>query len=159
MTLENTDISARYKDVVQLEKSGLGLPSHAGKEAAVYDGSGAQILGRTAVRHWLDPHPDAASFAETWEFSATGDMTQAALETAGWAFDVGTSGSVSGGVLKITNNGAGLEGVRLTCSFDGDFDVIAAPLDVMENTAAESSFVRPMFGIGDADGTGWPLVF
>ena len=73
MALTGNTVQSTYLDLVQLEKSGAGLPSHAGKEAAVYDGSGAQILGRTAVRHWLDPDPDA--IAGTWEFSTTGDMT------------------------------------------------------------------------------------
>ncbi len=46
--LTGNTVQSTYLDLVQLGKSGAGLPSHAGKEAALYDGSGAQILGRTA---------------------------------------------------------------------------------------------------------------
>ena len=159
MALKGADISATYQDWVHVNKSGAGLADHAGAEAALYldDGAGGvdQVCGRTAVRHWLDPHPDAASFAETWEFSTKGTMTQGQLEAAGWVFDAGMSGSVSGGVFKITSSGTGKKGARLTVSYAGDFDVIAAPIFVQENTSAESPIVAfPFFAIGDADGTG-----
>jgi hypothetical protein len=123
--LTGNAIKDTYLDVVQLGKSGAGLPSHAGKEAALYDGSGAQILGRTAVRHWLDPHPDAASFDETWEFSATGDMTQAQLEAAGWTFASCTA-AVSNGTLWITTGAAANPWARayLSTSLSGDFDIV-----------------------------------
>jgi len=121
VALTGNTVQSTYLDLVQLEKSGAGLPSHAGKEAAVYDGSGAQIIGRTAVRHWLDPHPDAAAFAETWEFSTTGDMTQAALETAGWTFS-NCSGAVSNGVLWLTATAAARAKAYFTVSLSGDFD-------------------------------------
>lgn len=115
-----------YLDLVQLGKSGAGLPAHAGKEAALYDGSGAQILGRTAVRHWLDPHPDAASFAETWEFSTTGDMTQGQLETAGWTF-TNCTGIVSRGMFILTCTSASTKTyASLSTSLSGDFDFIAS---------------------------------
>jgi hypothetical protein len=127
MALTGNTVQSTYLDLVQLEQSGAGLPSHAGKEAALYDGSGAQILGRSAVRHWLDPHPDAASFAETWEFSTTGDMNQAALESAGWTFSDCTA-AVSGGTLWITTAASASPWSRAyyatTSDMSGDFDLI-----------------------------------
>jgi hypothetical protein len=83
-------------------------------------------------------------------------MTQAALEAAGWVFDANTSGSVSGGLLKISSTtGAATKGARLTVSYAGDFDIVAAPIYVTENTSAESSIVAaPFLGIGEATGTG-----
>ena len=124
MALTGNTVQSTYLDLVQLEKSGAGLPSHAGKEAAVYDGSGAQIIGRTAVRHWLDPHPDAASFADTWEFSTTGDMTQGQLETAGWTFS-NCTGGISGGTLNLVGTGAAIPQAyrTLTTAMSGDFDI------------------------------------
>jgi len=153
--LTGNTVQSTYLDLVQLGKSGAGLPSHAGKEAAIYDGSGAQILGRTAVRHWLDPHPAAAAFAETWEFSTTGDMTQGQLESAGWTFDSGMSGSVSGGVLKLTSNAAYLRGARLTVSYAGDFDILAYPLWDTQNTASTGlNNADPVLGVGASAGEG-----
>ena len=122
--LTGNAVQSTYLDLVQLGKSGAGLPSHAGKEAAVYDGSGAQILGRTAVRHWLDPHPDAAAFAETWEFSTTGDMTQGQLETAGWTF-TDCTGYVSGGAMWVERSSSAYWKASIATSFSGDFDVVA----------------------------------
>jgi len=127
MALTGQTVQASYLDLVQLEKSGAGLPSHAGKEAALYDGSGAQIIGRTAQRHWLDPHPDAAAFSETWEFSTTGDMNQAALETAGWTF-TNCSGLVANGLLQLTATSAAVAYASLVVSLTGDFDFVAAPV-------------------------------
>ena len=124
MALTGNKVKDTYLDLVQLEQSGAGLPSHAGKEAALYDGSGAQIVGRSAVRNWLDPHPDASSFAETFEFSTTGDMNQTALETAGWTFSNCTA-AVSGGTLWITASASTISQAYLTVNFAGDFDVVA----------------------------------
>ena len=124
MALTGNTVQSTYLDLVQLEKSGAGLPSHAGKEAALYDGAGNQIIGRTAVRHWLDPHPDAASFAETWEFSTKGTMTQAALETAGWTFS-NMTGSVTGGGLLLTHASTGAtDQSYIGCNLTGDFDIV-----------------------------------
>jgi len=78
---------------------------------------------RLAVPNWLDPHPDAASFAETWEFSTTGDMTQGELETAGWTF-LNCTGEVSGGVFWLTAASANPSYAYLTVSLSGDFDFI-----------------------------------
>jgi len=151
MALTGNTVQSTYLDLVQLEKSGAGLPSHAGKEAAVYDGSGAQICGRTAVRHWLDPHPDAAAFAETWEFSTTGDMTQGQLETAGWTF-TGCTASVSSGLLTLV---AGAENpivkADLTVSLAGDFDFIFAPIPAPGYSSVSPSSVYTFGGGGVAD--------
>jgi len=122
MALTGNTVQSTYLDLVQLEQSGAGLPSHAGKEAALYDGSGAQIVGRTAVRHWLDPHPDAAALADTWEFSATGDMTQGELETAGWTFSNCTA-EVARGVLLITATSTAVVKAYYTVNLTGDFDI------------------------------------
>ena len=127
MALTGNTVQSTYLDLVQLEQSGAGLPSHAGKEAALYDGSGAQILGRSAVRHWLDPHPDAASFAETWEFSTTGDMTQGQLETAGWTFTNCTA-EVAHGVLWVTASSAAIVKASIDVNFTGDFDFVITPM-------------------------------
>ena len=131
MALTGNTVQSTYLDLVQLEKSGAGLPSHAGKEAALYDGSGAQIVGRTAQRHWLDPHPDAASFDETWEFSTTGDMTQGQLESAGWTFK-DCSGSVSNGIFWLSGVTGGAAAnwahASLSVSLSGDFDLLISPL-------------------------------
>ena len=151
MALTGNTVQSTYLDLVQLEKSGAGLPSHAGKEAAVYDGSGAQIISRTAVRHWLDPHPDAAAFAETWEFSTTGDMTQGQLETAGWTF-TDCSAEVSGGILWLTNAASGTIWPRasLNCSFAGDFDVMVHRVNLRWGTADINSGLK-LGGIGVGD--------
>ena len=126
MALTGNTVQSTYLDLVQLEQSGAGLPSHAGKEAALYDGSGAQILGRSAVRNWLDPHPDAASFDETWEFSTTGDMNQSALESAGWTFSNCTA-SVSGGLLNLTTTANGIISASIVVELTGDFDIVITP--------------------------------
>ena len=151
MALTGNTVQSTYLDLVQLEKSGAGLPSHAGKEAAVYDGSGAQIIGRTAVRHWLDPHPDAAAFAETFEFSTTGDMTQGQLESAGWTFQANVTGSVSNGVIKLTDatNTSNI-GMYRTISFDGDFDISFFPYSSTDTSSAAPSY--GVFGVGDSSG-------
>ena len=128
-------------DLVQLEKSGAGLPSHAGKEAALHDGAGNQILGRTAVRHWLDPDPVAAvanagsPFAENFEFSTYGDATQAALETAGWTFSNCTA-SVTNGSLQIVSSGSNDVRAIRTVSLSGDFDFVTRIFSVPTTPAA-----------------------
>jgi hypothetical protein len=123
MALTGNTVASTYLDLVQLEQSGAGLPSHAGKEAALYDGSGAAILGRTAVRHWLDPDPDAV--AGTWEFSTYGDAAQAALETAGFTFS-GCTAEVANGLLIITKTAAynTVASATLSVSLSGDFDYV-----------------------------------
>ena len=146
MALTGNTVQSTYLDLVQLEKSGAGLPSHAGKEAAIYDGSGAQILGRTAVRHWLDPHPDAAAFAETWEFSTTGDMTQGQLESAGWTF-ANCTASVTGGLLVLVGAGGGFPKASLAVSFDGDFDIAVCPI-VNQSYISNSSDLAIFYGGG-----------
>ena len=108
--------------VVQLS-GGLAYPGSLAGEAALYDQNGQQILGRTAIRHWLDPHPDAASFDETWEFSTTGDMTQGQLEAAGWAFENCTA-EVSGGVLWLTaTTNLAPPRAYLVVNLTGDYDI------------------------------------
>ena len=124
MALTGNTVQSTYLDLVQLEKSGAGLPSHAGKEAALYDGSGAQILGRTAVRHWLDPDPDAIS--GSFEFSTMGAMNQTALETAGWTF-TNCTGSVSNGVFWLeAPTSTAIAGAYRTVSLAGDFDILVS---------------------------------
>jgi hypothetical protein len=147
--LTGNTVQSTYLDLVQLGKSGAGLPSHAGKEAALYDGSGAQILGRTAVRSWLDPHPDAAAFAETWEFSTKGTMTQAALEAAGWTF-TNCTGSVTGGRLVLTGpTGTAISGAYLTTSLAGDFDICVRPLfSIAYGDTLGTSYGGPSFYVG-----------
>jgi hypothetical protein len=151
--LTGNAIKDTYLDVVQLGKSGAGLPSHAGKEAALYDGSGAQILGRTAVRHWLDPHPDAASFAETWEFSTKGAMTQTQLEAAGWTF-ANCTGVVSQGLLKLTASSTAIATASLAVSFAGDFDLACSIIKISNYNEARVSTTAPSeciggFGVAD----------
>lgn len=151
--LTGNAVKDTYLDLVQLGKSGAGLPAHAGKEAALYDGSGAQILGRTAVRHWLDPHPDAASFDETWEFSTKGTMTQGQLETAGWTFENCTA-AVTGGVLILTADGNGFVRASLSVSFSGDFDVWvtpAMPLSYQSTANPHNTASGYVSGLGVAD--------
>ena len=147
--LTGQTVQSSYLDLVQLGKSGAGLPSHAGKEAAVYDGSGAQILGRTAVRHWLDPHPDAASFDETWEFSTTGDMTQGQLETAGWTF-TSCAGSVSGGAMWLQRTASAYWSANLAVSLAGDFDIVVGVIREMDyTTASPPNYLTGGFGVAD----------
>jgi len=147
--LTGQTVQSSYLDLVQLGKSGAGLPSHAGKEAAVYDGSGAQILGRTAVRHWLDPHPDAAAFAETWEFSTTGDMTQGQLEAAGWTF-TSCTGYVSNGIMWIDRAASAYWRASLDVNFAGDFDVVVAPVfDMSYTTTPGIDYYVGGVGVGD----------
>jgi hypothetical protein len=122
--LTGNAIKDTYLDVVQLGKSGAGLPSHAGKEAALYDGSGAQILGRTAVRHWLNPDPDAIS--GTWEFSTLGDKTQAQLEALGWTFSRCTAVVANGQMVLTSSENSNNIRAELVVSLNGDFDYIAS---------------------------------
>ena len=155
MALTGNTVQSTYLDLVQLEQSGAGLPSHAGKEAALYDGSGAQIVGRTAQRHWLDPHPDAAAFAETFEFSTTGDMTQGQLETAGWTFE-NCTGVVTNGILWLSCTG-GSSVVRrayLTVSYAGDFDIMACPQPPFDYAIHENTtdYNGHLLGVGDTTG-------
>jgi hypothetical protein len=154
--LTGNTVQSTYLDLVQLGQSGAGLPAHGGKEAAIYDGSGAQILGRTAVRHWLDPHPDAASFDETWEFSTTGDMTQGQLETAGWTF-TDCSAEVSNGILWITTGAGAYPWMKAyySTSLTGDFDLVmhlvnTEPGDTQVSTA--SNFFRGGLAVVDSSG-------
>jgi len=151
MALTGNTVQSTYLDLVQLEQSGAGLPSHAGKEAALYDGSGAQILGRTAQRHWLDPHPDAAAFAETWEFSTVGDMTQGQLESAGWTFDADYAGVVSGGLLLTTNNGLySVKRASIAVSLAGDFDICCVMFANLSYGSVEPYSTRlGTFGVAD----------
>ena len=149
MALKGADISATYQDWVHVNKAGAGLADHLGAEAALYldDGAGGvdQICGRTAVRHWLDPHPDAAAFAETFEFSTTGDMTQGALETAGWTFSNCTA-VVANGTLILTMTANAVALASLDVSFAGDFDVCITPVSTMQYFAASTAF--PNYHIG-----------
>jgi len=147
--LTGNTVQSTYLDLVQLGKSGAGLPSHAGKEAALYDGAGYQILGRTAQRHWLDPHPDAAAFSETWEFSTKGDMNQTALETAGWTF-TGCTAAASNGILWLTASGVNLVKAELTVSFAGDFDLLMSGMTPQGYDATPPVSQR-FWGFGVAD--------
>ena len=153
MAIKGSDISATYQDWVHVNKAGAGLTDHAGAEAALYldDGAGGvdQILGRTAVRHWLDPHPDAAAFAETWEFSTKGTMTQGQLETAGWTF-TNCTGVVSNGMLWITASSAAISHASIVVSLAGDFDLlvgVAPPYSFGDFTT--TSGIIGGFGIAD----------
>ena len=152
MALTGNTVQSTYLDLVQLEKSGAGLPSHAGKEAALYDGSGAPIIGRTAVRHWLDPDPDAIS--GTWEFSTYGDKTQGQLEAAGWTFTECTA-SVTGGQLVIVKTGAynTLAKAELTVSLTGDFAYVVGINSSTMNTIARTGN-NTGWGIYIADSSG-----
>jgi len=140
-----------YKDVVQLEQSGAGLPSHAGKQAALYDGAGNQILGRTAQPSWLDPDPNASGFADTIEFSTMADKTQGQLESDGWTF-TNSSGTVSNGVFVQTSaNGTRGEAYKsLSSTLTGDFDIL-----ICRGWLTESDFGSdPGGGVGFADTSG-----
>lgn len=157
MALTGNTVASTYLDLVQLEKSGAGLPSHAGKEAALYDGSGAQILGRTSFQHWLDPHPDAAAFAETYEFSTYGDANQAALEADGWTFQH-CSGEVSNGVMKLVGTTAGnqIRKAYISTTLAGDFDIVTAiwlPYDYGATAVGVSTNQQCLYvgdsGVGD----------
>ena len=145
MALTGNTVQSTYLDLVQLEKSGAGLPSHAGKEAALYDGSGAPIVGRTAVRHWLDPDPDAIS--GSFEFSTMGDMTQGELESAGWTFTECTA-SVTGGQLVIVKTGAynTFAKAEITVSLTGDFAYVVGIHDNIMDTISQTG-----------DNTGWGI--
>jgi len=150
VALTGNTVQSTYLDLVQLEKSGAGLPSHAGKEAALYDGSGAQIVGRSAVRHWLDPHPDAAAFAETWEFSTKGTMTQGQLETAGWTF-YNCTATVANGLLVLTSTG-GVTKASIDVSFSGDFDIVITPyssLDYLSGVTTTNYYFCGGGGVAD----------
>jgi len=145
VALTGNTVQSTYLDLVQLEKSGAGLPSHAGKEAAVYDGSGAQILGRTAVRHWLDPDPDAIS--GSFEFSTMGDKSQAQLEAMGFVFTECTA-VVSNGLLLLTKTGAynTFGKAELTVNLAGDFDYVIGFARGSMTTASQTG-----------DTTGWGI--
>jgi len=111
---------------------------------------------RLAVRHWLDPHPDAASFDETWEFSTTGDMTQGELETAGWTF-VSCTGEVANGIFWLTASSGSPQFAHayLTTNFAGDFDFVfpmpTAPpgYDATPDVAAATFYNPGIVFVGD----------
>jgi len=152
MALTGNTVQSTYLDLCQLEKGGAGLPSHAGKEAALYDGSGAQILGRTAVRNWLDPDPDA--IAGTWEFSTYGDATQGELETAGWTFTNFTA-KVVNGLMVLTKTAAydTLAKAELTVSLSGDFDyVVGWQAPTVSQTIRSGNLTQ--YGLFVADSSG-----
>ena len=155
MALKGADISATYQDWVHVNKAGAGLADHLGAEAALYldDGAGGvdQICGRTAVRHWLDPHPDAAAFAETWEFSTKGTMTQGALETAGWTFENCTA-SVSNGALWLSApTGTAIARASIAVSLDGDFDFTFVPC--YGDRYSDLVYVNSLLGFGGVGDT------
>lgn len=85
--LGNQFVDESYKDVVQLEQSGAGLPSAVGENARLYDGDGNPIIFRTARPHTLDVCPVAAAKGLDGTFEWETDMTKAQLETAGWTFN------------------------------------------------------------------------
>jgi hypothetical protein len=148
MALTGNTVASTYLDLVQLEQSGAGLPSHAGKEAALYDGSGAQIVGRTAIRHWLDPDPDA--IATSYEFSTMGDTAQAALETAGWTFTNCTA-EVVGGLLVLTKNvGTGnVVKAETTVSLSGNFDYTMGTVSLFNTDPGNNSRQGAWLWVGD----------
>ena len=153
MALTGNTVQSTYLDLVQLEKSGAGLPSHAGKEASLYDGSGAQILGRTAVRHRLDPDPDAIS--GSFEFSTMGNMTQGQLETAGWTFTNYTA-SVVNGVLALKKTSAynTYAKAERSVSLSGDFDyfMYCAPIKLKQVSRTGNS-VHGGLAVADSSGS------
>ena len=150
MALTGNTVQSTYLDLVQLEKSGAGLPSHAGTEAALNDGSGAQIIGRTAVRNWLDPHPDAAAFAETWEFSTKGTMTQGELETAGWTF-ANCTGLVANGMLLLTATSTAIVKAYFSTTLAGDFDIAITPaVDMTYAALRGANYVDHGGGVADS---------
>jgi len=150
MALTGNTVQSTYLDLVQLEKSGAGLPSHAGKQAALYDGGGNQILGRTAQPSWLDPHPDAASFDETFEFSTYGDANQAALESDGWTFE-NCTGEVAGGVFWLTATSTSIPRAYRTVSLTGNFDfTVSSVYDYDYGGLKPASYVRGGLIIGDS---------
>jgi hypothetical protein len=129
MTLTGQKIKDSYKDVVQLEKSGAGLPGHGGAPAATYDGLGNLI--NAFLRQWnlFTPHPDASGFSETHEFAVMPDKDQTTLEGEGWTFE-NCSGEVENGTFWLGDMvaaGAPMRAVK-TVSFTGDFDVVAFPV-------------------------------
>lgn len=83
LSLENQYIDESYKDVVQLEQSGAGLPSHGGAPARIFDGAGNQICGQTNCLNPFDHDPITIADG-TFEWLE--DMTKAELESAGWTF-------------------------------------------------------------------------
>lgn len=126
MALTGNAVKDTYLDLVQLEQSGAGLPSHAGQGAALYDGAGNRILARTGQPHWLDPHPDAASSSDTFEFGSMLDKNQATLEGEGWTFQ-NCTGKVENGVLELTCTVATTQcRAYRTVSLTGDFLFVAA---------------------------------
>ena len=153
MALKGSDISATYQDWVHVNKAGAGLADHAGAEAALYldDGAGGvdQICGRTAVRHWLDPDPDA--IAGTWEFSTYGNATQAALETAGWTFTNCTA-SATRGVLEIVSAGSNNVRAGIVVNLAGDFDYVTRFLSKTTTPAAQYDYIS-LLKIGINGGT------
>ena len=154
MALRGANISANFDDVVHVNQSGAGLADHAGAEAALYvdDGAGGvdQICGRTAVRHWLDPDPDAIS--GSYEFSTMGDMDQTALETAGWTFE-NCTGAVTGGLLVLTASGASNpRRAYRTVSLSGDFFYTYSTALPMSGPCPDYSYGGIMVGANGGEG-------
>ena len=118
--LTGTNISDTYKDVVQLEQSGSGLPSHGGAPAALYDGDGNLVNAHLGVHAFgLDPDPISSAQSDTLEPMVERSMTQGELESAGWTF-VSCSAEVSGGILWVKPSAQNFY-AYLTVSLDDDF--------------------------------------
>ena len=135
-TFGGTLVQDMYQDFVQLGNSGNGTPGTTGGEAALYDGSGKRIISRLAQRDWRDVCPAAAvansgsPYAETFEFSATGNMTQGQLESAGWSF-TNCTGSVTSGQLVCVVTTAFVPchaELTLGTALSGDFDIQFCPM-------------------------------
>ena len=105
MALTGNKVKDTYLDLVQLEQSGAGLPSHAGENARLYDGDGNLIVARTNAHDRNDHYPQVIADG-TFEWLT--DMNQAELVTAGWVFPTGVVASAANGFLYLEFTHAGV---------------------------------------------------
>jgi hypothetical protein len=98
MALTGNTVSSTYLDLIQVEQSGSGLPSHGGAPAALYDGGGNLVKGQL---RYLDPYDHDPETIADGTFEWQEDMTQADLVTAGWTFPAGVYAHVEYGSLWI----------------------------------------------------------
>jgi hypothetical protein len=127
MSLTGNAVKDTYLDLVQLEQSGAGLPSHAGKHAKLYDGDGNQIISSTGRRGWLNNDPLATGTPTEECFTAKNQTT---LLAEGWVKDADFAIEIADGWFQVTctANETDWKAVYFPVSLTGDFEFWLSPV-------------------------------
>lgn len=129
MALTGNKVKDTYLDLVQLEQTGAGLPSHAGAPASLYDGAGNRICNDSAQQnHMTGTVKDSWFTSETCLFtedSVTADIAKFSFNS-NWVMYSPYAGS---GVCLMNDHGstsAGRgSGATMTVNLTGDFCIDA----------------------------------